>query len=116
MGSFVFGDGEKSLVWFIVLFVFILVCSLSLLDLRFTSTLLAVLVLFPDAPKGSCVCFGVWCPLLSAGGVSVPLWRFDSKNLIRPVRSGKPLGLSFSVTRPYVRVWHLKCLMGKQAS
>ena len=79
VGSFVSDDGEKSLVWFIISFVFILVCSLSLLDLHFTSTLLAVLVLFPDAQKGLCVCFGVWCPLPSAGGVSVPLWRFDSK-------------------------------------
>ena len=35
----------------------------------------------------------MWCPLPSAGGISVPLWRFDSKNLIRPVRSGKLLGL-----------------------
>ena len=104
MGSFVFDDREKSFVWFIISFVFILVCSLSLLDLHFTSTLLAVLVLFTDAPKGLCVCFGVWCPLPSAGGVSVPLCMFDSKNLIRPVRSGKPLGLFFSVTRAYVWV------------
>ena len=84
MGSFVFDDGEKSLVWFIVPFVLILVCCFSLLDLCFTSRLLAVLVLFPNAQKGLCVCFGVWCPLLSAGGVSVLLWRFDSKN--SPIR------------------------------
>ena len=93
MGSFVFDDKEKSLVWFIIPLFLILVCSFSLLDLHFTSTLLAVLILFPNAQKGSCVCFGVWCPLLSTGGISVPLRRFDSKNLIGPVQSGKPLGL-----------------------
>ena len=57
--------------------------------------------------------FGVWCPLPFVGDVSVPLWGFGSKNLIRPVWSEKPLGL-FNVTRPYARVWHLKHLMGRQ--
>ena len=58
--------------------------------------------------------FDVWCPLPFVGDVSFPLWGFDSKNLIGPVWSGKPLGL-FNVTWPYVRVWHLECLVGKQA-
>ena len=47
--SFVLGDGEKSLVWFITLFVFILVCALFFLDFHFTSVLLAVLVSLPNA-------------------------------------------------------------------
>ena len=47
-------------------------------------------------------------------GISGLLWGFCSKNLIGPVRSGKPLGL-FSVTRPYARFWHLMRLMGRQA-
>ena len=50
-GSFVSNDGEKSLVWFIALSVFIPVCSLSLLNLCFTSTPLAVLLFFPIAKK-----------------------------------------------------------------
>ena len=95
------------LFWFVP---FLCLICVSLLHL------LAVLVLFPDAQKGSCVCFGVWCPLPSAGGVSVPLWRFAGKNLIGPVRSGKPLVFFvFFVMRPYVRIWHLKRLVGKQA-
>ena len=74
------------LFWFVP---FLCLICVSLLHL------LAVLVLFPNAQKGSYVCFGVWCPLLSAGGVSVLLWRFASKNLIGLVQSGKPLGLFF---------------------
>ena len=57
--------------------------------------------------------FGVWCPLPIVGDVCVLLWGFGSKNLIGPVRSGKPLGL-FNVTWPYAWVWHLKHLMGRQ--
>ena len=71
------------------------------------------LSLFPMPKKGGMWFFSVWCPLLFVGDVSVPLWGFGSKNLIGPVRSGKPLGL-FSVMRPYAWVWHLKHLMGRQ--
>ena len=57
--------------------------------------------------------FGVWRPLPFVGDVSVPLWGFGSKNLIGPVRSGKPLGL-LSVTQPYAQFWHLIHLMGRK--
>ena len=76
------------------LFLFWFIPFLCLICISFLH-LLAVLVLFLDAKKGLCVCFGVWCSLPSAGGVSVLLWRFASKNLTGLVQSGKPLGLFF---------------------
>ena len=96
-------DGKKSFVRF-----HHPICSYSGLRPVFTRFLFhfcacwSCLYLFP-MPKKVCA------PVLVSGvlfwlfiGISGPLWGFCSKNLIRLVRSGKPLGL-FSVTRPYAR-------------
>ena len=34
--------------------------------------------------------FDVWCPLFFVGVISVLLWILGIKNLVRPVRPGKP--------------------------
>ena len=107
-------DGKKSFVRF-----HCPICSYSGLCLVFTWFLFhfcacwSCLYLFPMPKK-------VRAPVLVSGilfwlfiGISGPLWGFCSKNLIGPVRSGKPLGL-FSVTRPYAWFWHLMRLMRRQ--
>ena len=84
------------------------ICSYSGLCPVFTRFLFhfcacwSCLYLFPMPKK-------VRAPVLVSGvlfwlfiSISGPLWGFCSKNLIGPVRSGKPLGL-FSVTWPYAQ-------------
>ena len=108
-------DGKKSFVWF-----HCPICSYSGLRPVFTRFLFhfcacwSCLYLFPMPKK-------VRAPVLVSGvlfwlfiGISGLLWGFCSKNLIGPVRSGKPLGL-FSVTWPYAQFWHLMHLMGRKA-
>ena len=108
-------DGKKSFVRF-----HRPICSYSGLCPVFTRFLFcfcacwSCLYLFP-MPQKVCALFSVsgvlfWLFI----SISGPLWGFCNKNLIGPVRSGKPLGL-FSVTWPYARFWHLMHLMGRQA-
>ena len=108
-------DGKKSFVWF-----HRPICSYSGLQPVFTRfsfhfcACWSCLYLFPMPKKGCAqvLVSGVLFWLFI--GISGLLWGFCSKNLIGPVRSGKPLGL-LSVTRPYARFWHLMCLMGRKA-